>query len=91
MHSPRHALVLRKLDTCSLITTLCNALWVSSGLHIDAVEVPRALTGDTERMAKCILFKRNDKDRFYRKIWKHFTLLCDCTICYCKLYRFTLC
>ena len=35
-------------------------------MRIDAVEVPRALA-DTERMAKCIPFKSNDKDRFYGK------------------------
>ena len=71
MHGPRHALVLRKLDTCLLVTTLCDAHWVGSGMRIDAVEVPRALAG-AEKMVKCILFKSNDKIWFYRKILKCF-------------------
>ena len=90
MHGPRHTHALRKLDTCLLVTMLCTAHRVSSGMRIDAVEVPRALT-DTEKMVRCILFKSNDKIRFYRKIWKRFTVFCDSTITYCKLYCFTLC
>ena len=60
MHGPRHALALRKLDTCLLATTLCAARWVSSGMRIDAVEVPRVLA-DTEKMAKCIPLKATIK------------------------------
>ena len=59
-------------------------------MRIDAVEVPRTLA-DTEKMVKCITFKSNDKVRFYCKIRKCFTVFCDCTICYRKLYCFTLC
>ena len=90
MHSPRHMLVLRKLDTCLLITMLCAARRVSSGMCIDAVEVPMSLT-DTEKMVKCIPLKDNDKVRFYRKIRKCFTVFRDCTITYHKLYCFMLC
>ena len=82
--------MLRRLDTCLLVTTLCTACWVISGMRIDAVEVPRSLT-DTDKMAKCVPFKSNDKVRFYRKIRNCFTIFCDCAITYCKLYCFTLC
>ena len=60
MHGPRHALALRKLDTCLLVTSLCVARWVSNGMRIDAVEVPRSLA-DTVKMVKCIPFKSSDK------------------------------
>ena len=89
MHGPRHALAQRNLDTCLLVTTLCAALWVSSGMCIDAVEVPKTLA-DAEKMVKCIAFKSNNKVRFYRKIRKFFTVFCDCTICYRKMLNFSI-
>ena len=56
-HGPRHALALRNLDTCLLVTTLCSARWVSSDMRIDAVEVPRTLA-DTEKMVNWVAFKK---------------------------------
>ena len=82
--------MLKKLDTCLLVITLCAARWVSSGMRIDTVEVPRALA-DTEKMVKCILFESNDKIWFYHKIRKRIDVFCDCTINYCTLYCFILC
>ena len=84
MHGPRHTLAMRKLDTCLLVTTLCTAHWVSGGMRIDAVEMPRTLT-DTEKMVKCIALKSNNKIRFYCKIRKCFNIFCDCAITYRKL------
>ena len=59
-------------------------------MHIDAVEVPRLLA-DTEKIAKYILFKSNDKVQFYCEIQKQFTVFRDCAITYHKLYSITLC
>ena len=80
-------LVLTKLDTCLLVTTLCVARWLSRGMHTDAVEVLRTLA-DTEKMVKFILLKATIK---FGSIVKYGSVITYFAITYRKLYCFMLC